>query len=142
MEVSYQYLECSRVITGYYPSFVLIKVLSCDVSVQALYIQNLSNAIKNPQVSELINLLKCKNIWCLNIGENYEVSTDMWEYFCNSLPDTSVTHLYVSEHVIPLDLKNKMRQHIRENRKKHTLHCSLRNIEVIEKCTNMWWYVR
>ena len=87
-----------------------------------------------------------------------------WAQFCIALEDTYVTHLYVSEHVIDLKLKNKMRDAIRfehqslrfftfvilivyfcslfqqrKNRKKHTLHCSKRNIHVIERCTNMWW---
>lgn len=54
---------------------------------------------------------------------------------------TSVpSHLYVSEHVIPLTLKNRMRDHIRMNRKKHDLHCDAKhNLEAIQKCTNMWW---
>jgi hypothetical protein len=47
--------------------------------------------------------------------------------------------LYVSEHSIPIEMKNKMRDHIRENRKKHTLHCAFKNLHVIERCTNMWW---
>jgi hypothetical protein len=36
---------------------------------------------------------------------------------------------------------SQMRFNIRENRKKHELHCSPKNLRVIEKCTNMWWYV-
>jgi hypothetical protein len=102
-------------------------------------VQNLSKAFGNDQLLKLINLLKNKPIWCLNIGENYEISNKGWEQFCNALPLTSVTHLYVSEHVISIDLKNKMRGHIRENRKKHNLHCLFSNLKVIERCTNMWW---
>jgi predicted SprT family Zn-dependent metalloprotease len=78
-------------------------------------------------------------IWCLNIGENYEVSNAMWEEFCESLPQTNITHLYASEHVIDITLKNRMRDYIRENRKKHKKHCSMDNLAVIEKCTHMWW---
>lgn len=63
----------------------------------------------------------------------------MWNYFCKMLGKTNITHLYVSEHVIDIELKNKMREIIRMNRKKHTLHCSIKNIKIIEKCTNMWW---
>lgn len=110
-----------------------------SVSLQALYIQNLSKAIGDDQLTELIRLFKRKKIWCLNIGETYEVSNDGWQYFCQMLPETSITHLYVSEHVISIELKNLMRFHIRENRKKHNKHCSLKNLKVIEKCTNMWW---
>eukprot|EP01031_Cornospumella_fuschlensis_P043745 gene43745-53496_t len=106
---------------------------------QALYLQNLSRAMQNEQMLGLLALLKRKMIWALNVGENYEVSSDMWEHFCKELPSTNVTHLYVSEHVIPLSLKNQMRAHIRENRRKHNKHCSKRNVDVIARCTNMWW---
>lgn len=106
---------------------------------QALYMQNLSKSMQDAQLKSLIVLLQKKSIWCLNIGENYEVTQSSWKFFCHSLRKTSITHLYVSEHVIKLELKNAMRDNIRVNRKKHNLHCSLRNIKVIEKCTNLWW---
>jgi hypothetical protein len=80
---------------------------------QAMYIQNISSAIFDAQLVSFINLLKEKPIWCVNIGENYSVTASGWVNFCNSLPLTSVTHLYVSEHTIPILLKNKMRDHIR-----------------------------
>lgn len=117
----------------------IIDALGRNKVCQALYVQNLSKSMHDTQVRNLVAVLKRKKIWCLNIGENYEVSTRMWEEFCRSLPETNVTHLYVSEHVIPLSLKNTMREHIRANRKKHDLHCSIKNLDVIERCTNMWW---
>jgi hypothetical protein len=104
-------------------------------------VQNLSRGMTNEVLLKLVEVFKmsrCK-IWCLNIGENYEVSTQMWQWFCEELPKTKITHLYVSEHVIPIDLKNKMRHYIRENRSKHTMHCSIKNLSVIERCTHMWW---
>eukprot|EP01033_Poteriospumella_lacustris_P004538 gene4538-3245_t len=117
----------------------IVDALAVNKVCQAIYIQNLSSAIFDDQVRHLIQVLKKKKIWCVNIGENYEVSTRMWEEFCRRLPETFVTHLYVSEHVIPLALKNLMREHIRANRKKHQLHCAYKNLDVIERCTNMWW---
>jgi copper oxidase (laccase) domain-containing protein len=101
--------------------------------------QNISKAMKNEQLDELLRLLKKKLIWCLNLGENYEISQDMWKKFTKTLPETNITHLYVSEHIIPIELKNEMRAHIRENRKKHVKHCSIKNISVIERCTHCWW---
>jgi hypothetical protein len=80
---------------------------------QAMYIQNISSAIFDPQLVHFTSLLKEKRIWCVNIGENYSVTPSGWINFCNSLPETSVTHLYVSEHTIPIELKNRMRDHIR-----------------------------
>lgn len=117
----------------------IIAALSSNKVCQALYIQNLSSAISDHQVKALLEVLQKKKIWCLNIGENYRVSKIMWIRFCKMLDKTNVTHLYVSEHVIDIELKNKMREMIRMNRKKHSLHCSIKNIKVIEKCTNMWW---
>ncbi|RYY72732.1 hypothetical protein EON63_20480 [archaeon] len=49
---------------------------------QALYLQNLTRAMQNAQILNLLELLKRKMIWALNVGENYEVSSDMWEHFC------------------------------------------------------------
>lgn len=107
---------------------------------QALYVQNLPKAMTDIQLTALLELLKSKKqIWCLNIGENYDVTAAGWRYFCKTLPSTTITHLYVSEHTIDIKLKNQMRDNIRANRKKHDLHSSLSNIKVIEKCTNMWW---
>jgi hypothetical protein len=117
----------------------IIEALSLNNVCQALYIQNLSSAMSDKQLKALIEVFKSKKIWCLNIGENYKISQNGWNYFCKTLPLTSITHLYVSEHVIQLELKNDMRSHIRENRKKHDLHNSISNLKVIEKCTNMWW---
>lgn len=73
------------------------------------------------------------------VGENYNITNSGWRKFCDNLPNTNITHLYVSEHVIDIDLKNKMRDYIRMNRTKHTLHNSVSNIRVIERCTHMWW---
>ncbi len=65
------------------------------------------------QLKSLVNVFKNSMIWCLNIGENYEVTLNGWVEFCDELLNTNITHLYVSEHVIPLELKNKMRDNIR-----------------------------
>jgi hypothetical protein len=117
----------------------IITALKQNRVCQALYAQNLTHAMKDNQLIHLTNLLKKKKIWCLNLGENYDISNSGWQLFCDELPQTNVTHLYVSEHVISAKLKNDMRFHIRENRKKHNKHSSVRNLKVISKCTNMWW---
>jgi len=117
----------------------IIRALHRNTVCQAAYVQNLGSAIQDEQMKALIKLLKRKCIWALNIGETYHVTTGMWKTFCDALPETSVTHLYVSEHTISLSLKNKMRDAIRGNRKKHSKHCNVRNMPVIERVTNMWW---
>lgn len=118
----------------------VIKALHKNKICQALYLQNISKAFHNEQLQLLMDLLVVKPlIWCLNIGENYEISTDMWKKFCKHLPLTNITHIYISEHVIPIELKNEIRYQIRENRKKHDKHCNIKNLSVIERCTHMWW---
>jgi hypothetical protein len=117
----------------------ILLALAKNTVCQALYVQNLDRAIEDKQLRNLVELLKKRCIWNLNIGETYFVSQNTWSYFCDELLNTSVTHLYVSEHVIELEMKNQMRENIRKNRKKHNMHCSLKNLRVIERCTNMWW---
>ena len=55
------------------------------------------------------------------------------------IPNTHLTHVYVSEHVITTKMKDHIRDLIRENRKKHDRHCNKNNLAVISKCTNLWW---
>jgi hypothetical protein len=107
---------------------------------QALYFQNIPNAMNSIQLSRLGEMLICKkNIWCLNIGENYNLSNDSLSNFCNDLRKSNITHLYISENLVTPDLKVKFRDVIRCNRKKHGFHNSVENRDVIESCTNMWW---
>ena len=80
----------------------------------------------------------CK-IWCLNIGETYKVEMRTWEKFTDGLKDTKITHMYASEHTITTALKDQIRETIRENRKKHSMHCDPNNLETIIQCTHCWW---
>eukprot|EP00956_Cyclotella_meneghiniana_P018628 scaffold31160_cov73-Cyclotella_meneghiniana.AAC.15 len=66
---------------------------------QALYIQNFNNAMKDDQMMHLLRILqapKCR-IWCLNIGETYNVSHKTWSKFAKGLKHTKVTHMYGKE---------------------------------------------
>jgi hypothetical protein len=119
----------------------ILNALERNTVCQALYIQNFSNAFHDSQMKHLITILKQPNnkIWGINLGENYEISIKMWHNFCDNLKETNITHLYVSEHIIPITLKNKMREIIRNNRQKHNMHCAIENLSVIEQCTHMWW---
>jgi hypothetical protein len=82
---------------------------------------------------------RCRPIWCINVGECDYVSMGRWKWFCEQLQYTSVTHMYVSEHIISADLKTRMRDVIRCNRSKHRFHNDEHNIAVIQRCTNCWW---
>jgi hypothetical protein len=67
--------------------------------------------MSDSQLQALTDVLRIKCIWCLNLGENYNVSGHAWHQFAEDLAETSVTHLYVSvstlfdsifHHVYPL----------------------------------------
>ena len=93
------------------------------------------------QVLHLLRILqnpKC-NIWCLNIGENYNVKTRTWAAFTNGLKHTKITHMYASEHTISAAMKETIRDYIRANRKKHSMHNDPNNLDVIVQCTHCWW---
>ena len=92
---------------------LIVDALQVNTVCQALYAQNMNTAIGDDQLKSILEVLKTKSIWCVNLGENYKVSSQMWNKFCEELPKTQVTHLYVSEHVISPKLKNKMRDAIR-----------------------------
>jgi len=79
------------------------------------------------------------NIWCLNIGETYNVSEETWEMFAKGLKKTKITHMYASEHTITSELKDAIRETIRRNRKKHCMHNDPSNLDVIVRCTHCWW---
>lgn len=97
--------------------------------------------MKDDQVLHLIRILQqpsCK-IWCLNIGETYNVSDETWEKFTKGLKRTKVTHMYASEHTITGEMKDEIRETIRRNRSKHNRHIDPSNLNVIAQCTHCWW---
>jgi hypothetical protein len=126
------------------PSAVLDAILDAleeNSNCEALYIQNFNEGMRDQQVLHLVRILqqrKC-NIWCLNIGENYNVSDETWEKFTKGLIHTKVTHMYASEHTITTEMKDEIRTTIRENRKKHNMHIDPANLNVIVQCTHCWW---
>jgi len=112
-----------------------------NTNCEALYIQNFNDGMRDQQVLHLLRILQqssCK-IWCLNIGENYNVSDETWEEFTKGLIHTKITHMYASEHTITTDMKDEIRFTIRENRKKHDMHINPNNLDVIIQCTHCWW---
>ena len=93
------------------------------------------------QVLHLIRILqqpKCK-IWCLNIGETYNVKPKTWNKFTKGLRKTKITHMYASEHTVTTEMKDEIRKIIRKNRKKHDMHINPNNLDVIVQCTHCWW---
>lgn len=119
----------------------MLDALEKNTNCQALYIQNFNYGMKDEQVLHLLRILQqpsC-NIWCLNIGETYNVKRKTWAQFTNGLKKTKITHMYASEHTISSAMKEKIREIIRDNRKKHDMHINPDNLEVIVQCTHCWW---
>jgi hypothetical protein len=97
--------------------------------------------MKDDQILHLLRVLqqpKCR-IWCLNVGETYNVSDETWEAFTKGLARTKVTHMYASEHTITGEMKDEIRETIRLNRSKHDWHSNPNNLDIIVQCTHCWW---
>ncbi len=113
------------------------------------------------QLQHLGDVLTNKRIWALNVGENFQTTSQAWHDFTRTLQATAVAHLYVSEqHLRNTDLKVRMREAIRINRRCGSFcpHCCSsrclsssfrawctcragpgRDIEVTKRVRNMWW---
>ena len=126
------------------PSVVIdaaLDALGDNSNCEALYIQNFNKGMRDVQVLRLLEVLMLPTcqIWCLNIGETYNVKTKTWKQFAIGLRKTKVTHMYASEHTISGELKDRIRETIRNNRKKHDKHSNPNNLDVIVQCTHCWW---
>jgi len=103
--------------------------------------QNFNKAMLDKQMMHLLRILQsptCR-IWCINIGETYNVAHRTWKKFAEGLRHTKITHMYASEHTITPSIKERFRDVIRDNRVKHTMHIDPNNLEVIIRCTHCWW---
>lgn len=129
--------------SSFTPSMALDTVLDVlekyNSNVQAIYIQNYNEGMRDAQVLHLLRVLQKGRIWCFNLGETYRVKMKTWKIFAKGLQKTNVTHCYLSEHTITPQIKEQIRNTIRENRKKHDRHIDPKNIDVIERCTHCWW---
>jgi len=126
------------------PQVVIDRALDAleeNTNCEALYIQNFNVGMREEQILRLLKILQlptCK-IWCLNIGETYNVKFKTWKKFARGLKRTKITHMYASEHTIDTTLKDKIRGIIRNNRKKHDMHKNPDNLDTIIQCTHCWW---
>lgn len=119
----------------------LLDALERNTNCQALYVQNFNTGMRDEQILHLLRILQLPScrIWCLNIGETYNVKRRTWAEFTNGLKKTKITHMYASEHTISSAMKEKIREIIRSNRKKHNMHIDPNNLNVIVQCTHCWW---
>lgn len=119
----------------------VLDALEANTVVQALYIQNMEEGMDDEVLQRLTEVLRVNGrIWALNVGENFQISRAGWEQFAEDLAHTHVTHLYAgSETTVYGALKVHMRDVIRSNRVKHSLHNDPTNIGVIAQIGQMWW---
>ena len=54
--------------------------------VEALYIHNFEEGMRDAQLQHLAKVLKKGHIWALNVGENFKLSAQAWAAFAEALP--------------------------------------------------------
>jgi len=115
----------------------VLDALKENTKIEALYIQNFEDGFFDEQLDGLLDVLRLKRIWCVNVGENFRTTLDGWRRFADGLDETAVAYMYASEHhFVNTNLKANMRDTIREIRKAHVVPHSL---SVIKNCKNMWF---
>ncbi|CAN0070947.1 unnamed protein product [Ectocarpus sp. 12 AP-2014] len=82
----------------------VLEALILNSNCQALYIQSVSNGLRDEQLMMLAKVLRRGNIWCLNAGENSEIKPSTWCDFVKEIEKTGVTvsarrSLYDAVHV-------------------------------------------
>ena len=121
----------------------VIDALRKNTRVQALYLQNFERGMGDAQLERLTETLKVnRNIWALNVGENFEIGLPAWRDFAGALEETSVSFLYVSEHHLLRSsppLKPLMRAAIRRNRDRLLLEGRIPPVGLAKLVKNMWW---
>ena len=118
----------------------LISKIGKAYTIQVLYIQNFPDGMLDAQLAHLTEVLKKGHIWAMNIGEAAKVSLQGWQKFAADLKYTNITHMYASENtLLTKQLKIKMMDAIRENRKTDKRHYDKSNRHIIDQVKKMWF---
>ena len=89
---------------------------------------------------DIAHLILKKRTWAMNIGEAAKVSLQGWQKFAADLKYTNITHMYASENtLLTKQLKIKMMDAIRENRKTDKRHYDKSNRHIIDQVKKMWF---
>jgi|EP01049_Picozoa_sp_SAG25_P005126 hypothetical protein len=56
------------------------------LQVEALYIHNFEDGMRDAQLEHLTRVLRKGHIWALNVGENFKLSAQAWRSFADTLP--------------------------------------------------------
>ena len=124
---------------------ILKKIGNGNTSVQAMYLQN--NSCIDDEVIDILGetLVKCPNIWGLNLGELDDMkNNDTWNNFFHVLQNTNLSCIYFSDYYLSDAMKAHVIAICRENRKKplNTLWKDPNNWNVVKNVGNMWWNPR
>jgi len=121
---------------------ILRKIGNGNTSVQAMYLHN--NLCIDDEVIDILGetLVKCPNIWGLNLGELSDMKNkDTWNNFFHTLQNTHLSCIYFTDYYLSDEMKARVIAILRTNRKKplNTLWKDANNWNVIKNVGNMWW---
>ena len=115
----------------------LIDALYNNTMCQALFWQNMAESFRSHQLKSLTAMLKVnKTIWYVNLGENTDIDLADWWLFCDSIPETSITHVYICTSITCKngELKRSLIDNCLNNRSKHCMYADPNNKHVWNNC--------
>lgn len=120
----------------------LLQALERNDLIEVLYIYDLGDGLQDPHMWALVEILKRRRIWALNIGETDGVSSAGWRHLLENLESTALGYLYISETVFQQeDLRGTKVQFIERLRTNRVREEAIapRDLEVVKRVNNMWW---
>ena len=125
----------------------VLTALSKNSLCQVLYFYDCELFLRDEHIKVLGEyIVSHSQIWCIFIENASLVSANCWSWFIKNLSNSNITHGYLCSSVqtsensaLSSDLVIKAKEALRSNRKKHLLHCSPLNINVIKQCDSLWW---
>lgn len=98
-------------------------------------------AITYSELEKLKSLFSKKAIWAVKFGET-ALNKDHWKNFCEFLPNTSLTHLFVIKNEMIARGKSMMLDKLKQNRTKHNMFSKEDNSSVpVKEVLQSLWYV-
>ena len=100
-----------------------------------------SIAITYSELEKLKSLLSKKAIWAVKFGKT-ALNKEHWKKFCEFLPNTSLTHLFVIRTEMIARGKLHMLDKLKQNRSKHNMFNEEDNSSVpVTEILQSLWYV-
>ena len=124
---------------GWFQTTLLIDVLAVS-PINVLFLQNLG--LDDFQLNRLIDVLVSnRHIVAVNLGEVGEgVSRATWERLMQSIPDTNVCFMYVSENQAGPRITAELKARVKRNKDKTTSRFDWRSVDFpVMDIVKMWW---